>query len=145
MPSYINYNFNFEWFISAFESTFPKKNYQELDEITHTKINNSFMKNSLNYKSFIYDISEILNIKDIHIFLHNEQFCVCCSNNYPYLFNTSAKIYNHKNKEEITSKLCYNCIYLINSCDICNYIFTKDDDKYIDDNIYICSSCSNIM
>ena len=91
------YGFNLDWFAS-------NSSYREIE-----KLDACYEKYFLDYKKFI-DSLNIPQAEKEKCLLAEEQ-CLLCKNKYPYCNDSFIHIYS--NGHEITSKLCFDCIALI--------------------------------
>jgi hypothetical protein len=137
------YGFPFCWFVDKYDelNELNNKNANLLCEITKKSIDEFYKCNYLDYSGFIDEISKLLDIsnEDKIKYLEQEKKCLLCNKNYPHSFEIFTDFIDYNSKENINSKICYDCAYSKYNCMNCN------QEQYIEpyEKIYIYTNCEN--
>lgn len=116
------YGFPFDWFLEIFDSTNNIRAYN-LNCVMKTKINNLYVKNYLNYKKFVDEISCLLNIslEDKNKYLEKEEYCRMCNNHYPHSYELFTEFIDYHTLKIIN--VCFDCGYSKYNCSNCESNF----------------------
>lgn len=149
LPHYDKYGFNKEWLGKVYNKVNYPNQIHNLDASIIAKIEDLYTTYFNNYQSFIVKLKEVLPIleKDIKTYLEKEEKCLFCNNNYPFCFDSFLSILDCFTQEDITHKLCYDCIKGVQYCSLCQKAIDEPYSKIycnysLKDNVkYFHSSC----
>jgi len=104
---------------------------QTLNYDMKTKINNLYIKNYLNYKKFVDEISCSFNVslEDKNKHLDKEEYGNMCNNHYQHSYELFTKFIDFYTLKDI--KVCFNCTYTKYYCSNCEFNFGYEPYEYI--------------
>lgn len=116
------YPFSFEIFLNAYK-TLNISN--DLNEQSKRDIFTIYENNLMNYNEFINKVALYLNINDFekNQYLKQEKKCILCKVNYSYDKESFLYYLNNDTEDDITYKICYDCMKYSNNCSKCNFFF----------------------